>query len=89
MKENRTDINRHFFAGIQEFKKLIHSLGDELQQLIGDTRIMFAMKKNSSLGNMIVRNKKLSLPTSTSDSQCSRLQAMPPSKRKEESGSER
>ncbi len=59
----------HFFAGIQEFKKLIHSLSDDLQQLIGDTRIMFAMKKNSSLGNIIVRNKKLSLPTSTSDSQ--------------------
>ena len=59
----------HFFAGIQELKNLIHSFRDELHHLIGDTRIMFAIKKNSSLGNMFVRNKKLSLPISMSDNQ--------------------
>jgi hypothetical protein len=39
----------HYFEGIAEFKNLVHSLSGEFQQLIGDTRIMFAMKKGSSL----------------------------------------
>ena len=51
----------HYFEGIAEFKNLVHSLSGEFQQLIGDTRIMFAMKKGSSLGNMVVRNKHLSI----------------------------
>ena len=59
----------HFFKGVNEFKKLVRSLGNELHQLIGDTRIMFAMKKGSSLGNMVVRNKQLSIVHPDGDSQ--------------------
>ena len=59
----------HYFHGIVEFKKLIHGLSELFNQLIGDTRIMFAMKKGSSLGNTVVRNKQLSIPNSEGDSQ--------------------
>ena len=50
----------HYFEGIADFKEAVHSLNNEIKQLIGDTRIMFAMKKRSSLGNTLVRNKQLS-----------------------------
>ena len=35
----------HFFDGVAEFKSMVRSLNNEIQQLIGDTRIMFAFKK--------------------------------------------
>ena len=59
----------HYFTGISKFKTLLHSLHNEIQQIIGDTRIMFAMKKGSSLGNKIVRNKQLSISSIVSDNQ--------------------
>ena len=59
----------HYFSGISDFKTLVHSLGNEFQQLIGDTRIMLATKKGSSLGNSLVRNKQLCISINASDSQ--------------------
>ena len=51
----------HYFDGVRELQKVIRSLQNELASLIGDVRIMFAMKKRSSIGNNVVRNKQLSL----------------------------
>ncbi len=59
----------HYFAGISELKDVINSLSDEFHSLIGDTRIIVAMKKGSSIGNSVVRNKQLSINESISDSQ--------------------
>jgi hypothetical protein len=59
----------HFFEGVSKFKSLVHSLKTEFQELIGDTRIIFALKKNSSIGNRVVQNKKLSFPNNPSDDQ--------------------
>ena len=59
----------HFFDGVSEFKEVVRSLDTEINQLIGDTRIMFALKKGSSIGNRVVQNKQLSFPNSTSDDQ--------------------
>ena len=59
----------HYFDGISDLKSLLRSLDSELQQLIGDTRVMVAMKKGSSIGNSVVKNKQLSLSYSNSDSQ--------------------
>ena len=53
----------YYFEGIQEFKSLIHDLKDDFRQLIGDTRVMFAMKKGVSIGNSMVRNKALCVET--------------------------
>ena len=51
----------HYFEGLSELKKLIQGLSSEFQQLIGDTRVMIATKKQSSIGNQFVRNKQLSV----------------------------
>jgi hypothetical protein len=51
----------HYFDGITEFKAAVQSLNDELEELIGDTKILFAMKKGSSLGNTLIRNKQPSI----------------------------
>ena len=59
----------HYFSGLSEFKKTVKSMQNKFQQLIGDTRIMLATKKRSSLGNTFVRNKQLSIVNETSDSQ--------------------
>ena len=58
----------HYFKGIAEFKTLLKSLDNEIKQLVGDTRIMLALKKGSSIGNRVVRNKQLSF-SNTVDSQ--------------------
>ena len=42
----------HYFEGIYEFKKLVHSLNNEFHQLIGDTR-MFPKKKRKFPGKLI------------------------------------
>ena len=55
----------HFFDGVVDFKNVVRSLHNEFQQLIGDTRILFALKKSSSIGNTVVQNKHLSFPLAT------------------------
>ena len=57
----------HYFSDIPEFKKMIKSLKNEFEQLIGNTRIMVATKKRSSIGNVFVRNKQLSITTNNTD----------------------
>ena len=47
----------HYFDSIADLKSLLRSLGNELQQLIGDRRVMVATKKRSSIGNSVVKNK--------------------------------
>ena len=59
----------HYFEGIRDFKGVIHSLRDELEMLIGDVHIMFAMKKRSSIRNTVVRNKQISTKNCTSSNQ--------------------
>ena len=51
----------HFFEKLEEFKSVVYNLKDEIGELIGDTRVMFAVKKHSSIGNMMVKNKELSV----------------------------
>ena len=51
----------HFFDGLDDFKSAVTDLKEEIKELIGDTKIMFAIKKHSSLGNLFVRNKLLSM----------------------------
>ena len=64
----------HYFEGIDEFKKVLHSLNEEIQTLIGDdVRIMIATKKRSSIGNSVVRNKQISFPSiATANQRCNK-----------------
>ena len=39
----------HYFEGIKEFKSVLYDLKDEIAELFGDTKVMFAMHKGSSL----------------------------------------
>ena len=59
----------HYFSGILEFKKMVKNMGNKFQQLIGDTRVILATKKRSSIGNVFVRNKQLSIVNTASDTQ--------------------
>ena len=59
----------HYFDGVKELKEVIRSLETELQTLIGDVKITFAMKKRGSIGNSVVRNKQLSFTNAGSNSQ--------------------
>ena len=54
-----------YFEGYNEFKRIIHDSDEALQQIIGDTKIVMALKKNPSIGNRIVQNKKLSTEHTT------------------------
>ena len=49
-----------YFKDIYSFKKILSDHQDDLQQIIGNTRIIMAIKKNPSIGNATVRNKLLS-----------------------------
>ena len=49
-----------FFKEINAFKKIIYDAKNDLQQTIGDTKIIMAVKKNPSIGNSVVHNKQLS-----------------------------
>ena len=59
----------HYFDKIKEFKSVVHSLKDEIKELIGDTKVMFAIKKQSSIGNTMVLNKQLSTKNTTTNGQ--------------------
>ena len=59
----------HYFEGVHQLKAVVRGLENEIRTLIGHSRVMFAMKKRSSIGNSIVRNKQLSLPEVNSTSQ--------------------
>ena len=61
----------HYFEGVEDLKSVVHSMKDEISELIGDTRVMFAMRKRTSIGNTLVCNKKLNLhQTATEGQKC-------------------
>ena len=49
----------HHFEGLNDFRKILRDSERDIQTLIGDTRIVVAIKKNRSIGNTVVRNKEL------------------------------
>ena len=57
------------FEEINSFKKIIYDAKNDLQQAIGDTKIIMAVKKNPSIGNSVVRNKQLSTIEKTQQNQ--------------------
>ena len=48
------------FKDIDAFKKIIKDAETDLLTIIGNTKIVMAVKKNPSIGNSVVRNKLLS-----------------------------
>ena len=48
------------FNDLNTFRKIIKDAETDLNGIIGDTKIVLAIKKNPSIGNSVVRNKMLS-----------------------------
>ena len=61
-----------YFNGIEELKRIIKEMKQDLQTLMGETRIIFATRKGRSIGNHVVKNKKLciELINNGSDQKC-------------------
>ena len=78
IRNNNEDDNKtlvfpiHYFEGVKAFKDLVHELREDFSQLIGNTKVMFAMKKGTSVGASLVRNKALcdELPTDVGNQRC-------------------
>ena len=49
-----------YFQDINTFRKIIKEAEPDLTTIIGDTKVIFAVKKNPSIGNTVVKNKLLS-----------------------------
>ena len=49
-----------YFKEVNELRKLVHSAGDDIKQLCGEVQILFALRKAPSIGNTVVRNRRLS-----------------------------
>ena len=49
-----------YFKEVKELKKLVHSLKEDIAALVGETRIIFALKKHESVKDNVVRNRALS-----------------------------
>ena len=47
----------YYFDGINEFKELVHKLKDDLNAVMGDVQIIFAITKGKSIGNTVVKNR--------------------------------
>ena len=62
-----------YFQEVNKLKTLVRNIEDDINQLCGNTRVIFALQKHPSIGNGVVRNRRLSegeldsLPSSSSD----------------------
>ena len=52
-----------YFNELKSFKKILKDAEEVLRSIIGDTKIVMAVKKNPSIGNSVVKNKMLSMDT--------------------------
>ena len=57
--QNTLTFPIYYFDGLNEFKKLIYGLGEDLTSIMGEVKIVFAIKKGKSIGNSIVKNRSL------------------------------
>ena len=49
-----------YFHEVKKLKTLVNDMKDDINQLCGETRVIFALKKHQSISNKVVRNRKLS-----------------------------
>jgi hypothetical protein len=48
-----------YFNDIDEFKKLVKSMKNDLTAVMGEVRIVFAVRKGRSIANQLIKNKSL------------------------------
>ena len=49
----------HYFDGLNDFRNILKRSESDIRTLIGDTKIVVAIKKKLSIGNTILKNKQL------------------------------
>ena len=49
-----------YFKEINDLKKLVRSVKSDIEELCGEINVTFAIRKHQSIGNSVVRNRKLS-----------------------------
>jgi len=57
---NKLVFSVKFFQEIDQLKRLVHSVRDDIIHMAGDVQITFALRKQASIGNTVVRNRRLS-----------------------------
>ena len=58
--DNKLVFSVKFFKEVDQLKRLVHSVRDDIKHLAGDVQITFALRKQPSIGNTVVRNRRLS-----------------------------
>ena len=58
-----------YFKEINSFKQVLKDCETDLKSIIGDTKLIMAIKKNPSIGSSVVRNKHLTTETPQLESQ--------------------
>ena len=51
-----------YFEDFKAFKELIKNIEDDINAIFGEMKILVAVRKCSSIGNMVVKNKSLCMP---------------------------
>ena len=58
--KNKLVFSVKYFQEVDQLKRLVHSVRDDIRHLAGDVQITFALRKQPSIGNTVVRNRRLS-----------------------------
>ncbi len=58
--EDTLVFTTNFFQEVKSLKSLVHNLKDDIKLLIGDVRIIFALKKHPAIESYVVKNRRLS-----------------------------
>ena len=49
-----------FFKEVKSLKSLVHDMKEDIERLIGDVRIIFALKKHEAINDYVIKNRSLS-----------------------------
>ncbi len=69
-KDKKQDLlvfSTKFFAEVKELKKLVRDMEDDIKILIGNSRVIFGLKKNQSIKQKTVKNRLLSSGSAKAD----------------------
>ena len=59
-QQNSLVFTTKYFQEVKSLKSLVRNLESDIKELCGDIRIIFALKKNPSVANKVVKNRMLS-----------------------------
>ena len=60
MESDKVVFSVKYFQEIDELKKIVRLFNPDIQRICGDLQVTFALRKASSIGDRVVRNRRLS-----------------------------